>query len=207
MKLIKLLFFNSFTKQFVSQIVAFAPSRRIRSMITDFSYVLTAFFPIFVIFLIPYIFYSINSLIDPIQSIWISLSISLIPYSVMLFIIINKDFYGARSIAKRELGYQIINTKTGEIATQMQCLLRNTTVIIWPLEVIFVLLTPNRRLGDRIAGTKLIDVEKVDPKSILIDIEHFKKTADLQKVLVVSIILTLIFDTIGLLPAIFVLFT
>ena len=68
----------------------------------------------------------------------------------------NKDIFYGRSIAKRILGLQIVDNVTGQVATPFQCLLRNITIAIWPVEVIITLFNPTRRLGDRIARTKTI---------------------------------------------------
>lgn len=67
----------------------------------------------------------------------------------------NKDFFDGRSPAKRILKNQVINNKTGEVAGPLKCLLRNLTIPIWPLEAIFILINPQRRLGDYIAGTRI----------------------------------------------------
>ncbi|MFN8208276.1 MAG: RDD family protein [Bacteroidales bacterium] len=67
----------------------------------------------------------------------------------------NKDFFDGRSPAKRILKIQVINYKTGEVAGPLKCLIRNLTIPVWPLEVIFILFNPERRLGDYIAGTSI----------------------------------------------------
>lgn len=67
-----------------------------------------------------------------------------------------KDCLQGRSIAKRILKHQVISVKTGEIASPLQCLLRNSTCVLWPLEIIMVLINSQRRLGDYIAGTQVV---------------------------------------------------
>ena len=54
---------------------------------------------------------------------------------------------------------QVIDNKTGQVANPLKCLARNLTIVLWPLEVIFVLIDPKRRLGDKIAGTRIDYVE------------------------------------------------
>ncbi|HLO38933.1 MAG TPA: RDD family protein [Lacibacter sp.] len=71
-----------------------------------------------------------------------------------------KDIVNGRSFAKRILKLQLIDNATGKVASPLQCLVRNVLCIIWPVEVIVAMLNTNKRLGDRIAGTKLI---KFDP--------------------------------------------
>lgn len=71
----------------------------------------------------------------------------------------NKDIFNGRSPAKRILKMQVIDNKTGQAANPLKCLVRNLTIPLWPLEVIFVLIDPKRRLGDKIAGTRIDYVE------------------------------------------------
>jgi len=91
----------------------------------------------------------------------------------VMFLYINKDFFRAKSPAKRFLGYQVVDNKTEAPASEFQCFVRNLTLAIgWPLEVIVGLINPQRRIGDYIANTKVIKAEKEILKLILID---FKK--------------------------------
>lgn len=71
-------------------------------------------------------------------------------------IYLNKDAIKGKSPAKRSFGFVIINHKTGQIANPIRAVLRNVTIIIWPVEVIFLFFSPERRIGDYIAGTKVI---------------------------------------------------
>ena len=67
-----------------------------------------------------------------------------------------KDIFNGRSIAKRILGLQIVNNSSGKVATPIRCFLRNITCVLWPIEVLVAITNTSRRLGDRIAGTKLV---------------------------------------------------
>lgn len=67
----------------------------------------------------------------------------------------NKDIFNGRSPAKRILKLQVIDNKTNQAANSLKCLVRNLTIPLWPMEVIFVLINPKRRLGDKIAGTRI----------------------------------------------------
>lgn len=71
----------------------------------------------------------------------------------------NKDILDGRSPAKRTLKLQVVDNKTGLAATPIKCLIRNLTIALWPVEVIFVLINSHRRLGDKIAGTRIESVE------------------------------------------------
>jgi uncharacterized RDD family membrane protein YckC len=70
----------------------------------------------------------------------------------------NKDCINGQSIAKRLLKLQIIDIKTENVASPLQCFVRNIFCILWPIEVIVTLVNPTRRIGDRVAGTKVIVV-------------------------------------------------
>ena len=67
-----------------------------------------------------------------------------------------KDSINGRSIAKRIFKLQVVDNLTGNPASPFQCLIRNVFCIIWPIEVIVSLNTTDRRIGDRIARTKLV---------------------------------------------------
>lgn len=71
-----------------------------------------------------------------------------------------KDIINGRSIAKRILKLQVVDNTTGQPASPIKCFVRNLLCVIWPVEVIVAMTNTERRLGDRIAGTKLI---KFDP--------------------------------------------
>jgi len=79
-----------------------------------------------------------------------------------LSLYINKDIIQGKSIAKRALKQEVIDIKSGEVASSIKCLIRNITIVLWPIEVIAVLINPSRRIGDFIAGTKVdyISVER-----------------------------------------------
>ena len=80
-----------------------------------------------------------------------------------------KDIINGRSIAKRILNLQLVNNSTGQVASPIRCFVRNILCIIWPIEVIVAMITPSRRLGDRVAGTELViyDSTRVQPKVAL----------------------------------------
>jgi uncharacterized RDD family membrane protein YckC len=71
-----------------------------------------------------------------------------------------KDIINGRSIAKRILKLQVVDNTTGQPASPIKCFVRNLLCVLWPIEVIIAMTNTERRLGDRIAGTKLV---KFDP--------------------------------------------
>ena len=64
-----------------------------------------------------------------------------------------KDCIAGRSLAKRILKLQILNHNTGNVASPVRCVIRNLFCVLWPVEVIFALINPARRIGDFVAGT------------------------------------------------------
>jgi uncharacterized RDD family membrane protein YckC len=73
-----------------------------------------------------------------------------------------KDTFNGRSIAKRILKLQVVDNATGNAASPLQCLVRNIFCVVWPIEGIVALVNTNRRIGDRVAGTRLV---QFDPAS------------------------------------------
>lgn len=67
-----------------------------------------------------------------------------------------KDVINGRSIGKRITKTQVVDNATGQVASPLKCFVRNITIPIWPIEVIVTLINPSRRLGDQIAGTKIV---------------------------------------------------
>lgn len=90
-------------------------------------------------------------------------------YVVLLFIAIylGKDSINGRSLAKRITKLQVVENSTGQVASPLRCLIRNLFIIIWPIEVISAMINTERRIGDRVAGTKLVafDPTKEQPKT------------------------------------------
>ncbi len=85
----------------------------------------------------------------------------------------NKDMIQGKSIAKRALKQEVVDIKTGEVASALKCFVRNLTIAIWPIEVIVVLISPARRIGDFIAGTRV---------ELMTDERNSKPKVDFKKV-------------------------
>lgn len=66
-----------------------------------------------------------------------------------------KDSINGRSLAKRITRLQVLNHQTGEAAGPLRCFVRNLTTMLWPIEVIVSWFNTSRRIGDRIAGTRV----------------------------------------------------
>ncbi|MFN8334468.1 MAG: hypothetical protein U0U09_05020 [Cyclobacteriaceae bacterium] len=175
MKLLRFLMFNGFVKLYLNSNPWFLKwNRRVKSTGLELWYTLAIFFPYFVILMIPRMFFR-----DPNPASVESVDLlSLIPFSILMIALVNKDFFNGQSVVHRLLGYQVVDIRTNMPASKVKCMLRNVTAPLWPIEVIFILTYPKRRLGDFIAGTALIDVPASDPELIL---NEFKSvTFDIQ---------------------------
>ena len=73
-----------------------------------------------------------------------------------------KDSFDGRSFGKRITGLQVVNYKTDIVATPLRCLIRNLFIVIWPIEFVVTLINPDRRIGDYVAGTKVVLYNKND---------------------------------------------
>jgi uncharacterized RDD family membrane protein YckC len=69
----------------------------------------------------------------------------------------NKDAVLAQSIGKRVCHLQVIDRKTKRAAGPLKCLVRNLTLMAWPVELLFLLIIKNRRLGDFITNTEVVE--------------------------------------------------
>ena len=87
-------------------------------------------------------------------------SFLLIGSSISFALYFCKDSFAGRSIGKRVLKFQVINARTGQVASPLRCLMRNFFIILWPIEVIVTLISPQRRIGDFVAGTKVVNYDQ-----------------------------------------------
>lgn len=67
-----------------------------------------------------------------------------------------KDCINGRSIAKRAIKLQVVENKSGNVASPIRCFVRNIFCVLWPIEVLVTLVSPGRRIGDMVAGTKVV---------------------------------------------------
>ena len=142
-------------------------NKRLKSMYLDLLYILVIFFPWIIIISLAFSFL-------PGKFEYLSFSISIVEGVIVVITVLNKDLCNGRSIAKRVLGYQIIDIKTNEVASDFKCMLRNITFFIFPVEVIFTLLKNERRFGDLIAGTKVIKCDSLPKESLLSELNGKK---------------------------------
>ena len=100
--------------------------------------------------------------------------------TILLSLWMCKDLVGGRSIGKRILGYEV---KIADDFSEniWRFIARNIFIIIWPIEIIFCFLNPERRLGDLLFGTKVSFYDKKSDSSIV----YFQK-----KKIILSFIIT-----------------
>lgn len=165
-------------------------NKRATSLILEMWYTLSVFFPYIAIPLVLTMWFG-----DPMPTnfSWTEL-VTIVPFSLMMIALFNKDFFGGQSPVHRKLGYKVLDKKTNETASKIQCMIRNLTGPVWPIEVIFILVNPKRRLGDIIAGTILTEVPTSDPESILADIKESKFDGQTKWTLLISIVSVAIFN-------------
>jgi uncharacterized RDD family membrane protein YckC len=69
-----------------------------------------------------------------------------------------KDIVGGQSAGKRLLGLQVVDYRSGAVAYPFSLVLRNLTLVIFPLEILFLVWRKDRRrLGDLLMGTAVME--------------------------------------------------
>jgi len=95
---------------------------------------------------------------------------------MMMFILyplaMNKDFLNGKSIGKRLVGLQVQNLN-GQKSSEWKNSLRNFLPII-PIDFLFTLISPTRRIGDRIANTKIGIESEINFKTITSELRNYR---------------------------------
>lgn len=83
---------------------------------------------------------------------------------LVLYHLFNDMIFKGQSVGKKIMNIKTVSVKTGEPCTALQAFLRNFTLLfpgLGLLDMLTVLFTEeNRRLGDMIAGTAVMDMPK-----------------------------------------------
>ena len=79
-------------------------------------------------------------------------ALALLWFLYMLF----RDSIRGQSIGKRLLGLRVVQRNTEQPCTWQRSLLRNSTLAIFPIDLLFALSDEKRRLGDRFARTIVV---------------------------------------------------
>lgn len=109
------------------------------------------------------------------------------PFFVLGTLALNKDLVNGQGVVNRYVGYRVVDMVSEEPATAMKCMLRNLTVIIFPVEFFF-LQRSDKRIGDYMFGTKLIKVEPTSPDRILPELGSYKWDANALMSLVLPLV-------------------
>lgn len=102
-------------------------------------------------------------------SLWVFYS----PFFVLGTFALNKDLVNGQGVVNRHFGYRVVDIVTEGPSTPIKCMLRNLTVIIFPIEFFF-LQRSEKRIGDIMFGTKLLKVEPTSPDRILAELGSYK---------------------------------
>ncbi len=192
MKIPKCLIINFLTKLYLKGADSFPLtilSSRMQSMISDLWFSMIVSLPFFLLFLIPFL--TIQSLIlDNDDFLTSYLLTMIVPWLIMMFILLNKDIANGMSAGKRTFGYRIVDYKTKGDVSKIQCMMRNVTMMIWPLEVIMILISPNRRIGDLIAKTEVVKSETKPIETLLEDLNSINKIS--SNLIIYSVIISVI---------------
>ncbi|MBU2555539.1 MAG: RDD family protein [Bacteroidetes bacterium] len=146
---------------------------RIGAMLLD--HIVMTFIIMFLV--LPFTIGSFDGITD--ESTTTPFSSGLVLYAMIfgMSLYLNKDMIQGKSVAKRALKQEVVDIKTGEVASSLKCLVRNLTIAVWPIEVIAVLISPSQRIGDFIAGTRVEyktdernSKPKIDFKNLLLSI-------------------------------------
>jgi uncharacterized RDD family membrane protein YckC len=99
---------------------------------------------------------------------------------------ISKDIFQGHSVFKLSHGIQIVDFRTEQPVTELRTVLRNSTLILlFPIEFLVAFVSPKRRIGDLIAGTKLISTN--NKKNAIERIRTFQ-FAELTKTKIISLL-------------------
>lgn len=193
----KMMFFNIWTEILIRKFRnQFSFSNRINSLIIDCLYIIIPMCPLWFIFGILSITIDFDeNTIDKVNEVFV-----FIPLTIIYFFFLNKDLINGRSIAKRVYGFKVIDIETEDSPGFIKCLIRNITIFFFIVELPFLFFSPNRRLGDYLAGTMTIEIYKIPSESILNEIESY----DGKIISIQHIFMTLILILIGYSLSIFV---
>jgi uncharacterized RDD family membrane protein YckC len=185
--MVRFILFNFFTRKYLNnQFWLLKWNKRATTLLLEMWYIVSVFVPyLMLLALLPLILgYSEGQNVRILKMI--------IESNFLLAITINKDFFGGQSPVHRMLGYQVLNEKTNLAASKVQCVIRNLTLIVFPIELVILLISSRRRLGDFLAGTILADVAPSNPEEIVIEIEKVRFDRDAINAVLISVAVVVI---------------
>lgn len=115
--------------------------KRVLSIILDYIIILVLSSPFY------YIFLKINGSVESAGNYYM--------YIVMIILVIKDLIFRNASIAKKIMKLEV-RKEDGSIPSMLTLILRNLTFIIWPIEILLILLKKDR-IGDKIFHTKVVE--------------------------------------------------
>ncbi|HZY81346.1 MAG TPA: RDD family protein, partial [Cyclobacteriaceae bacterium] len=183
--LLKFFLFNPLVKLYLNvKLPLLDSNKRVKAVALEMWFFLSMFIPWFFVLMIPQMLTFGQGSKD---ILWPEMLGTFI-YDVMMVMLVNKDFFNGQSAVHRKIGFQVVDAKTGQPATQLKCMVRNITAPLWMVEMIFLFANPDRRLGDFIAGTRLIKVSPSDPELVLTEISNTPLNNNGRLTILISII-------------------
>jgi uncharacterized RDD family membrane protein YckC len=183
MSFLHFLIFNQVTRfTLVNQFHFLDWNKRIKAAVVDVFYTLLVLFISAMIFIMPLLILAPLVMDGDTASAYLYA----FAFATLKMVILNKDYFSSQSVVHRFLGLRVVDARTDAPASKVKCMLRNITVALWPVEAIFLIVNPERRLGDLIAGTKVVETPPTDPELILNDMRVTKLDADADMALLIS---------------------
>jgi uncharacterized RDD family membrane protein YckC len=82
---------------------------------------------------------------------------NLIFISIILFLILNKDFKRGQSLGKKLMKLQIVDNKTYKSSSPVKCVIRNFFFLLFPLELILTIKQPSQQFADKKLNTLIVN--------------------------------------------------
>jgi len=108
-------------------------------------------------------------------------------FTLLFTLWLCKDLINGRSLGKRMVGHKLSSIDNTNIIWKY--IVRNIFTLIWPIEIIFCMINPSRRLGDLVFGTQVTSAEEQERKS---DTIHFQVKAIILNFIVTFLIVLVI---------------
>lgn len=111
-------------------------------------------------------------------------------FSLIFTLVICKDNMNGQSVGKYFMRIQVVDLQTDVGASNIKTMIRNVFLCLWPIEVFFFLIKSDRRLGDYVSKTKLLDVGQS---------QTLKLSKNELKVLLICFVIVLALSSLGIL--------
>jgi uncharacterized RDD family membrane protein YckC len=82
--------------------------------------------------------------------------------ALMVTLLLCKDCINGQSVGKLIMKIQVVDDTTNQKVYVVRCIIRNFFVIFWIVEVVVLFVSKNKRIGDYVAKTKVINNNKAE---------------------------------------------